>query len=505
MLMQNLALRRSASVLALSFSILIGAPPTAQAETLYEALAAAYAVHPLINQERAVVRATDEQLAQAQSGFRPRVSANADYGLTTQNTGDAEFLTSSGAVPSESQILANRRNTQRNDGLFHPYGYNLQISQPVFDGFSTFGAIREAKANIGAARENLRAVEQRVLLDGIKAYTGVLRDRALTTLRENNLKILARELTATRERFAAGEMTKTDVAQAESRKARAAADLDLARANLRTALAEYERAVGHPATSLVPPPAADSVLPGSLEEAISISAAENPDVVEAAYMERASQHQITQLRGELLPQVTINASHQERYDFSNTIENQQNQSVTARLSMPLYTGGELEARIRAAKQQRQGRLEGIEQARQLMRAQTIAAWSQLVANRSQLQAVEQQVHAAQEALTGVREEQRAGQRTLIDVLNAEQELLDSQVTRERARRDLVVASYAVLSSIGRLTADQLALGVELYDADDNLKKTDRRAWGIRIDREEGYAGYEDRAAGLQDGWTTTTE
>jgi outer membrane protein len=504
LMVERSVLWRTASSLAGAAFLTASLGGVAQAETLLEALASAYAGNPQINQERAQVRATDERLAEAQAGFRPQVTANAEYGVSTLSTSDAEFQLTDGSAPTENQILSNRRSIQRNDGFFNPSSYTVQVQQQIFDGFSTLSAVREAEATIGAARENLRSVEQRVLYDGIRAYASVLRDRAIADLRENNVKILSRELAGTRERLAAGEVTRTDLAQAESRKARSVADLDLARANLASSLADYERIVGHPANALQYPAPADGLLPATLDEAIEISAAENPDVVEAAFAEKAGVQAIARIRGELLPQVTLNASHQERFDFSNSTDNQQSQSVTARLSVPLYSGGDVEARIRAAKQRRQGQLAGIEQARQQMRAQTIAAWSQLVANRSQLEAVQSQVRSSSQALEGVREEQKGGQRTLLDVLNAEQELLDSKITLERSRRDLIVASYAVLSAMGRLTATQLGLTGELYDVEDNYRRTNRRAWGIRIERDDSTEGFAGLAAVVDPDWAAKT-
>jgi outer membrane protein len=481
------ALMRTASVLALSVLLAGGFAGTpAKAETLVEALASAYSDNPLIRQERARVRATDEDLARAQSGYRPRISANADYGISNQSTGAAPVILDNGQTPTPAQIKANERGIQRPDGFRHPHSYGFQLQQPLFDGGSTVGAVREADANIRAAREKMRAVEQKVLLDTVKAYTAVIRDRSAVGLRESGVTLLSRELAGTRERFSAGEATRTDVAQAESRKARAAAGMEQAKADLRSSLAEYQRVVGHPATSLSTPPIAKATLPDSLEDAVQISQTENPDVVEAAYREEAAEHQITKIEGELLPQLTLSASHLDRYDISRTIENQQTQSVTARLNIPLYSGGDTEARIRAAKQERQGRLEGVEQARQQGQATTITAWSQMVADRAQVTAVKEQVRAATAALLGVREEQRAGQRTLIDVLNSAEELIEAKIALERAKRNLVVSSYGVLSAVGRLTAVDLGLNVSLYDPDVNYSQTNRRGWGISVDREAQY-------------------
>lgn len=473
------------SVAVVAFAV--AAP--ASAETLNEALAAAYANNPIMAGARAQLRAVDEELPEAQSGFRPSVSANADYGLSNLRTNAADYRNPDGSVPSEFQRLANQRQLQRNDGRTNPGGLSIVLSQPIFNGFQTISAVRRAEADIGASRARLTDTEQTLLFDSARAYTDVIRDGAVVRLRENNLKVLSQELSATRERFAAGAMTRTDVSQAEARRAAALAALDLAKSDLRSSLAEYERLIGHPAENLVDPRPLAAELPPTLEEALAIADNEAPEVIEANFQEESSRHEITFIEGEYLPHVRIDATHQERFDTNPWVDHQQTQSIVARMSVPLYSSGDIEARVRQAKHRRQGNLQQIEEARQRVRARTIAAWSQLNASRGQFEAVSQQVRASQDALNGVREEQAAGQRTLLDVLDAERELVEAKVTQVHARRDLVLVSYNVLGAMGRLTAQHLNLDTPLYDPEQHTREVDRLAWGFEIEEEAGYEGY----------------
>lgn len=477
------------SALCIAAAAVMAGPVTAHAETLNEALAAAYANNPIIAGERAQARAVDEELPEAQSGFRPSVTANADYGISSLRTGVADFRNADGSAPSDFQILANKRQMQRNDGTTHPGGVSIVLSQPIFNGFQTLSAVRQAEANIGASRARLHDTEQSLLFDSARAYTDVVRDGTVVRLRENNLKVLSSELQATRERFAAGAMTRTDVSQALARRAGALAELDRAKADLRASLAEYERMIGHPAENLKDPRPLGAELPATLDEALAIADAESPEVNEATFLEEASEHEITFIEGEYLPHVRLDATHQERFETNPWVDQQQSQSIIARMSMPLYSSGDIEARVRQAKHRRHSRLQAIEEARQQSRARTIAAWAQLNASRGQYEAVSQQVRASEDALNGVREEQAAGQRTLLDVLDAERELVEAEVAQAHARRDLVLVSYNVLGAIGRLTARQLNLDVALYDAEQHTRVVDRLAWGYSVEEVEGYEGY----------------
>jgi outer membrane protein len=440
----------------------LGATP-ANAQTLREALASAYKFNPRLDAERARLRATDEEVARANSGYRPTVTGSADAGW--------------------QRVETNPRSA--NDGETHPKGYGVNVTQPIFRGFRTLNGVREAEATVRAGRETLRTVEQSVLLEVVTAYMDVVRDQAIVRLRENNVTVLSRELKATQDRFAVGEVTRTDVAQAEARRAASISQLDLARSNLKTSRASFERVVGHAPSNLREQKPQEKLLPRSVQDALNIGLKESPSVVAALYREQAARHNVDKTWGELLPTVQLEGNYAHRYDPSRTVDEQETTSVTGRVSVPLYPSGEVQARVRQSKHTHVSRLQEIEQNRTEAQAAIVSAWSQLVAARAQLESDQVQVNATRTALAGVREEERVGQRTLLDVLNAEQEALNAEVQLVTTQRNLVVASYNVLSSIGRLNAAQLAVTSEVYDPEVHYHEVRRKWWGISITRPDG--------------------
>jgi outer membrane protein len=437
--------------------------PRAQADTLNEALAAAYRYNPQLDAERARLRATDEEVARANSGYRPIITGNAD--LNYENT--------------------NLRPDSLNEGSRYPKGYSVDLVQPIFTGFQTYNAVNEQEANVRAGREILRNVEQTVLLDAVTAFMDVLRDQAIVRLRENNVNVLSRELKATEDRFAVGEVTRTDVAQAQARRSGAVSNLDLARANLKTSRANFERVVGHPPGALVEPTNFDRLLPKSLPDAVGVGTHENPLVVQALYIEQAARFTVDRIRGELLPQVQLEASYADRFDTAAGTKEVEVGTVTGRLRVPIYEGGEVYARVRQAKNIHVSRLQEIEQARSEAESRVVAAWSQLTAARARVESDTAQVTANTTALTGVREEERVGQRTLLDVLNAEVELLNAQVQLVSTRRDVVVSAYAVLASVGHLDAISLGFNAVAYDTEAYYQEVRRKPWGLSITHDDG--------------------
>lgn len=439
-------------------------PSAVSAETLNDALAAAYQYNPQLDAERARLRATDEEVTRARSGFRPVISGNADVSYDWSKT---------------------RTTAGTNESEVKPRGYSFDVVQPIFSGFRTINAVNEQEANVRAARETLRAVEQSVLLQAVTAFMDVVRDQAIVRLRENNVNVLSRELRATEDRFAVGEVTRTDVAQAQARRAGAVSALDLAKANLKTSRAVYERVVGHAPGNLVEPKGFERFLPRTLEEAIHVGTHENPAVVNALYLEQAAKFAVDRIRGELLPSVQLEASYADRFDTSTTVREAEGVSVTGRLTVPIYEGGEVYARVRQQKHIHISRLQEIEQARSESEEQVVAAWSQLLAARAQVESDQSQVEANTTALTGVREEERVGQRTLLDVLNAEVELLNSQVQLVSTRRNVVVSSYSVLAAIGRLDAVNLGFTSIAYDPEAHYQEVRRKPWGTSITHSDG--------------------
>jgi outer membrane protein len=443
-------------LLAYSF----GSP--AGAETLHEALSSAYKFNPRLDAARATQRATDEEVPRALSGYRPTVSGSADTSYRNVTTSPA---TTSG-------------------GESNPRGYGVSMVQPLFRGFRTVNSVNAAEATVRAGRETLRLAEQSVLLEAVTAFGDVVRDTAIVRLRENNVTVLTRDLRATQDRFNVGEVTRTDVAQAQARRAAAVAALDLARANLKTSRATFERVVGHPPSNLVEA-AASSVVPRTLGENIEVSLRESPSVVAALYREQAARFTIDLVRGELLPSAQLEANYAKRFDDSTGIDWSETTSVTGRLTVPFYTGGEVQARVRQAKQTHIQRLQEIEQARTETQAQVVTAWAQLQAAEAAVESDNTAVNANRIALAGVREEERVGQRTLLDVLNAEQELLNSEVNLVTDQRNVVIASYTVLSTIGRLNAQDLSLASLVYDADAHYDDVRRKWFDVNITHADG--------------------
>jgi outer membrane protein len=436
----------------------------AQAESLNEALAAAYQYNPQLDAERARLRATDEEVTRARSGYRPVITGSADLNY--------QFNKASTSLGSTTQEIK-------------PGGYSIDAVQPLFNGFRTINSVNEQEANVRAGRETLRAVEQSVLLSAVTSYMDVVRDQAIVRLRENNVNVLSRELKATEDRFAVGEVTRTDVAQAQARRAGAVSALDLAKANLKTSRAVYERVVGHAPGGLVEPRGYERFLPNSLEEATRIGTHENPAVVNALYLEQAAKFGVDRIRGELLPSVQLEANYSDRFETSELVNEQESATVTGRLTVPIYEGGEVYARVRQQKHIHISRLQEIEQARSESEESVVAAWSQLLAARAQVQSDQSQVSANTTALTGVREEERVGQRTLLDVLNAEVELLNSQVQLVSTRRNVVVSSYTVLASVGRLDSVNLGFTSVSYDPEAHYQEVRRKPWGTSITHSDG--------------------
>jgi outer membrane protein len=451
------------SVSAVALAAILAWVPlgAADAETIKEALAATYKFNPRLDAARATLRATDEEVPRALSGYRPIITGNADTSF--------------------------ERTTVRPPGLTsdsNPRGYSVGLVQPIFRGFIVVNTVAEAEATVRAGRETLRNTEQFVLLEAATAYMDVVRDQAIVRLRENNVTVLTRDLRATQDRFNVGEVTRTDVAQAQARRAAAVSALDLARANLKTSRATFERVVGHPPSNLIDARPSE-IVPKSVQESIDIGGRENPNVVAALYREQAARHAVDRIRGERLPQVQLEANYGKRWDETASFDSVETTTVTGRLTVPFYSGGEVEARVRQAKHTHVSRSQEIEQARTEVQANVVAAWSQLVASRAQLESDQASVDANRIALTGVREEERVGQRTLLDVLNAEQELLNSEVNLVTTRRNLVVASYAVLSTIGRLNAQELGVASLVYDPEAHYHEVRRKWFDISITRGDG--------------------
>jgi outer membrane protein len=390
------------------------------------------------------------------------------------------------------QHTESKFSTGTSSGTTSPRGYQVQLIQPLFKGFRTTNAVNAAEANVRAGREQLRDVEQQVLLDTVTAFGNVLRDQAIVKLRESNLNFLMTELKATKERFAVGEVTKTDVAQSQARLALGQSDLDQARANLKSSRALYEQVVGAPPQRLQEANPNSKLLPKSLDDAIGIGTRENPLVVGALYSEQAARFQVDEIRGELLPDAQLEATYSNSFDSSPQSESSATASIVGRLNVPIYAnGGETHARVRQAKQVHLAKIQTIEQQRALVQSQVAQAWSQLVGFKSQRESDQAQIESNKVALNGVREEEKVGQRTLIEVLNAQQELLNSQVQLETTKRNVLVAAYTVISAIGRLSVSEVGATATVYDPEAHYEEVRRQWFGIDITHDDGRTEHMD--------------
>ncbi len=418
------------------------------------------------------------------SGYRPTITGNADIGLERADTRPSSIF----------------------DGVTKPRGYGVDLVQPVFRGFQTYNAVNAAEANVRAEREVLRDVERIVLLQAATAYMDVVRDQELVRLNENNVNVLSRELKASQDRFAVGEVTRTDVAQAEARRADAVSRLDAARANLRTSRGAYEQVIGHEPRDLSWPAPPEEFLPPSLQEAIRVGNNEDPLVVAALYREQSAKYLIEQIRGELLPTVQLEASFNDRFAPAKTVNELETSSLVGRVTVPIYEAGDTYARVRQAKQNHVGLLQQIEQVRTEQQQVLVAAWAQLEAARAQLESDRVAVESNKVALQGVREEEKVGQRTLLDVLNAELEYLNSQVALESDRRNLVVAAYTVLGAMGRLDAAWIGAAAFVYDPVVHYKEVRRKWLGLSITHADGRSEHfnaspsEPAPPPIEDGW-----
>jgi outer membrane protein len=432
------ALRVAYSIVVIGGSGL--AAPSAVAETLTDAMASAYSSNPTLDAERARLRAIDEGVPQALSGWRPTVTANGDYAHTRTTTRPRSGVDSR-----------------------DPHGYSVTLRQPIFSGFKTIEGTAQAEANVDAGRQSLVNTEQTTLLDAVTVYMDVVRDQAVLDLRMKNVSVLNEQLRASRARFDVGEITRTDVAQSEARLSGATSARASAQAVLASSRARYRQVVGRAPGTLRYPKSIAARLPKTLDQAVAIARQNNPQLLAATFAEEASRHAIEVARGDLLPEVSLDAEYSRDYEPSRTFDRVESTTVLGRVTVPIYESGIVYSRVREAMQiNSQQRLLIVESDR-LVVASVVSAWENLRASREQIRSDQSQVDANSLALEGVRQEALVGSRTTLDVLDAEQEYLDSQVSLVGSRRNEVVASYQLLSAIGRLTAEYLRLPVEHYD------------------------------------------
>lgn len=440
-----------------------GSPALAQ--TMDAALSRAYSANPTLNAQRASVRATNENVPQALSGYRPRVTASADIGASITESD----------IPAGAQGATHSRNVSR----FNPRGAGLQIDQNIFDGGKTRSSVSQAESQVLGARATLRNTEQNVLLDAATSYMNVLRDTAILNLNRNNVDVLEEQLRQTRDRFQVGEVTRTDVAQAEARLSSAQSQAILAESNLKTSIARFRQNVGIEPKQLAPGRPVENLMPKSLPRALGLALQGHPAIIAALHGVDAAELQVKVTEADLYPTLGVRGLVTQRYDNQFFGDNRTSASAVATLTIPIYEGGQVYSRTRQAKETAGQRRIDVDTSRDSVRAAVVSAWGAHEAAKAQITSAQAQVQAAETALAGVREEAKVGQRTTLDVLNAQQELVSARASLVTAQRDRVVASYAVLSAVGLLSADTLKLKTERYDARKHYDQVKGLLWGTQ--------------------------
>jgi outer membrane protein len=450
---------RTALLATVSLAVISGG--AGHAETVGGALIKAYLNNPDINTQRAAVRVADENVPKANAGYMPTVSAQGNVGIERFD-GNLARLGGSGT------------------GTVFPRGYGVTANETIFNGNKTISSIRQAESQVFGAREQLRNTEQNTLLAGVTAYMDVLQDTAILDLDRNNVQVLQEQLRETRDRFTVGEVTRTDVAQAEASLSSAQATALSAEATLEAAVARYRQVIGDQPKSLAPVKPIVKPIPKTLPEAISISQVEHPAITASLHGVDAAQLGIAVAESALYPTVGVSASITNQFDFNNLpglhlLSGQ----VVGQVTIPIYQGGAEYAATRQAKENLSQQELQTDSERNQVRQAVVAAWGANTAAVGVVRAARAAVSANEVALAGVREEAKVGQRTTLDVLNAQQALLQARTTLVQAEHDQVVDSYSVLSAVGRLNIPTLGLAVAEYDPRVHFDQVKNKWIGLR--------------------------
>lgn len=426
--------RGIAIVAAIASSALLSLSPVS-AETLEDALRSAWESNPTLAAERAGLRAANESIWQARAAWQPSVTVSGSYGHSETDNRNPGSTTTTDLDPISGSVVVN---------------------QPIFTGGQTYYGSKKAKAEVRAARANLSAVEQQVLLDAVSAYVDVNRDEAVIQLSKNNVQVLERQLQASQDRFRVGEITRTDVAQSEARLSGSRTQLINSEAALTASRSAYQRVIGRQPADLAEVPDLPP-LPATEDEALLIALDNNPNLIAVREIESASKSAVRQARGTIMPQVSVQGSLNHGEDTFLNGARTDTTSVTGNVTIPLYQGGAALSRIRQARQfNNQDRIQ-IAETERLVYEAVANSWEALRSARATIISSQQQVQANEIAFEGVEQEAQVGSRTTLDVLDAEQELLDSRVALVRAKRNEYVAAYQLLATIGRLTGRDLGL------------------------------------------------
>lgn len=432
---------------------------SASADTLFGAMEKAYVTNPTLNAARAGQRATDELVPQALSGWRPTVGVSADINQT--------YSSKPVGVDLNGDIV-------RDNGSEPNGSVAIQLAQPLFRGFGTVNSTKSAEARVDASKQNLLGTEQQVLFDVVQAYMDVYAGRQFVALRRQDVAALQAQVKAAQDRFAVGEITRTDVAQAQARLAEAQSFLVNSQTDLARAVASYVQVVGQEPGKLSYPKVVK--IPKSLAAALDTAGEINPQLLAQAFVESARNSDIKVAFANLMPSADLVATGARvDPDLGTANDNANTFEVGAQLSIPLYESGFVYSQVRQAKQlASQSRIQVIEVARAVRQA-VASSWNAYVGLAQIIKNTRTQVRAAQLALNGVQQEYQAGTRTTLDVLDAQRDLVQAQVLQVTAERNRVVSGYQLLAAIGHLTADDIGLEVPIYDPDANYKRV-RNKW-----------------------------
>jgi outer membrane protein len=448
----------AAAALLLAFA---GASPVL-ADTIEAALVRAYQNNPQLNAQRASVRVTDENVPQALSGYRPRVAITASGGY--------QYTDAVNSIAGTATAI---------HGVQVPRAVGATITQNVYNGQQTANRTRAAESQVSSAREGLRVLEQSVLLSAATIYMDYLRDAATVEVQRSNVRVLEQTLKQTRDRFNVGEVTRTDVAQSEAQLAAGRTQLLSAESTLTTTRSNFRRIIGNEPVALQAGSPVDRFLPATLPAAIELGLTENPSVTAAMFGVDISFLNTKVNEGALFPTVTLTANIQQGWEQSISQPRGLTASGIAQVSVPVYQGGGEYSLIRQSKETLAQQRLALDQTRDQARASVVQAWGQLLAGRAQVSSAQAQVQASEIALNGVREEAKAGQRTTLDVLNAQQALVNARVALVTAQHDRVVASYSVLNAVGRLSPTVMKLNTNVYDPSVHYHQV-RDSWvGVR--------------------------
>jgi outer membrane protein len=432
-----------------------------QAEALPEALAKAYQFNPQLNAERARQRATDENVPQALAGYRPQIVASLSVGLQAVRD----------LLPNNVIQTATLK----------PWTIGVTVTQTLFNGFKTANSVRVAELQVQSGREALRNVGQGVLLDAVTAYSNVLANQSLVDAQRSNVAFLRETLGIVQKRLNAGDVTPTDTSQAEARLSRGLADLNAAEVNLAISQATYAQVIGNPPARLSPAEPVDRYLPRSRDEATGLAFKGHPAVLAAGFDVDVATTSIRVAESSLYPTVTLqgSASHSRDSDPSLSTFQTDQASVIGQVTAPIYDGGTAASQTRQAKEvSAQSRLV-LDQVRNQARTAATGAWVAHEGAKIAVSASESEVRAAGVALQGVQKEAAGGQRTTVDVLNSQQDLISAKARLIGAQRDRVIASYTLLSAIGKLDVKTLGLTTPDYLPEVHYHQV-RDAWhGLR--------------------------